>query len=301
MTRRALTNTLAILALAALSIPLAAADEGCLEHPVLVDHYLLKDAEGQLGISYKAPSAANATTWTAHVKSGDSKTFDLEFPTPAFEVDEAIDLAGRLKIGVRPQYQEGQFYNPFAYDHVSVRVELVEGERSVNLGYAYYSSEIELKGSYPGHGKDGAPHTHGAGNDAARGLYTSDLLVRITFIVEKSWFPVTLPSQFGEWIFEVHIDGKSFLRLAKAGEAPTEPAPEAEPVEVEEPAPEADEAEDEASPPPGDSDPETSESEDQKTQSLWNAPVTGTGALALAGLAAGLGIAILGWRRGRSR
>jgi hypothetical protein len=292
---------LIMIATAVLLAPSAAAHEGCPDHPLLVDHYLLKDAEGRLQLSYKAPSAANATTWKTSLHAGEKKSLDLAFPTPAFQVDESIDLAGHLRFSVYPYYTPGTLpQNPFSYEHPSVHVQLVEGERSVNIGYGYYGSEIELKGSYPGHGKDGAAHTHGAGNDAERGLYTSDLLVRLTFVVDESWFPVDLPPD-PEWVFEVHIDGKSFLRLAKSGEAPAVEEPQ--PPAGNETAPEApaNETGNSTEVPESAPAPAGSEGGGTKAQAAWASPVGATGGLALAGLFAGSGVAVLGWRRGRAR
>jgi len=286
---------------AALWIPTAAAHEGCPEHADFVDQYLLKDSDGKLRMSYLAPSAANASTWSVQVRNGQPVTLDLAFPRPAYVVNEDVDLSGRLKFSVEYPKPGVVPYVPGFYSSPHVHVELVEGARAVTLGDAYYpSGEFKLQASYPGHGKDGAAHTHGAGDDAARGLYSSDLIVRFTFSVYES-MPDLQPRA---WTVNVHIDGKSFLRAARAGEAPVDDAePQPTPEDPEETAPE---------PVPDDSNstgnstesPESAPagpSEDPRTQSAWANPLSPTSGLVAAGLCAGAGVALVGWRRARTR
>lgn len=292
------TALLSLAALVGLS-PLATAHDGCDDHPILVDHYLKTGPDGKLGLSHLPPSAASATTWTVDVKTGESKAIVISFPTPAFEVDEAIDIAGKIRVESHLLYAGPLPFN-LGYDYPEVQVDLVEGERSVRLAAGYAQGERDLKGSYPGHGAGGAPHTHGDGSDASRGLYTSDLQVRLTFKVRPSAF--SEPINHRTWEIAVHVDGTSFLRLAKAGDVPVaEPVAKPAPTPPE-PAPEEPKEEPQAENGTGpEGQPPASSPQEDDEQRTLSTFVTSAGAPAgavLAAALAGMGGALVA-RRGR--
>lgn len=219
-------------------LPLAAADAGCVDHPgIPLDYYLLKDAAGELRLSALAPSARNETQWVTNLSSDGTTTSEtrvrLEFPSPEYVIDEEQGIAGRLKAmarrtdGTLPQ----GFLTPGPYPQVEVL--LIEGARQTSLGSAYpsncsyygpmwddcYGQGGEFKGSFPGHGDQAAPHTHGDGGDPNRPLLLSDVQVEIVMrLVADEWYATPLGAS--EWEFAVTIDGTSFVHLTAVEATP---------------------------------------------------------------------------------
>lgn len=189
------------------------------------DYYLATDAAPNPQLSPLAPSAANATLWTARVQSFDKptqKVVELEFPAPDFVVDESKGIRGSLRAQAQEVSRDGLLPVTPLREHVAkVQVRLVEGDRVVVLGWKDLQpqlSTLDFQGDFPGHGKDAAPHTHGAGTDPDRPLVLSDVRLDMVLIVERRSLSNALPplSQ-STFEFGVEIAGRSFATLWEVG------------------------------------------------------------------------------------
>lgn len=219
-TRTALAFAIVLTLLA----PLAAAHEPEEATTDKLDYYL-NASDGTLYLSHLAPSAMNATTWTYVMGDDwdDTVTVRLDVPPPVYDVNETAGVAGAIRAAAE--------CDPDVYwycDAVRMSVELVEGERRVELGdysLSSYDRTFHFDGEFPGHGNDEAPHTHGDGSDADRPLRTGDIAFEITFRYAGT-FGSGLGLTSGDYQVSVYIDGHSFAHLdAASGPMAPEPAP----------------------------------------------------------------------------
>ncbi len=222
-------NVLAFATVVTLLVPLAAAHEPAPDTDDDLDYYL-NARDGALYLSHLPPSAMNATTWTHAMGDDvdDTVTVRLDVPAPVYDVNESAGVSGAIRAAAE--------CDPDIYwycDAVRMSVELVEGDRRVQLGdwsLSSYDRTYSFDGDFPGHGYDEAPHTHGDGSDADRPLRTDDVSFDITFRYGGT-FGSGLGLASGEYEVAVHIDGHSFAHLdAASGPKAPEPAPANETV-----------------------------------------------------------------------
>jgi hypothetical protein len=211
-----------------------------------VQLFLNRAADGSLALTEKAPSSRNATTWTLkgsyYGDQGLKLVVPLSDPNPNWVLDESQGADGWITYKFK-QTRSGTLNPMQGYNYGSFHWLMVEGARSSemrqdcvrpNQTNDYDCDEYRYVAAFPGHEDGGAPHTHGDGTDADRGLLSGDLQWLLTYTVPPCSSLTSLCSYAGsrtDYEFSVVLDGTTFLHYVAVDEDhPAAPASDASPA-----------------------------------------------------------------------
>ncbi len=238
-------TVLGLLVIATIAAATAAAEEepaptarGTLLH----QYFDVKD--GAVVLSKQAPLVKEPGTWTATGTFNSRDGLKIEIPLanvdPSAKVVEDQGVTGWISHSFSMKSSSTTIFGPGSG---SFSWNLVEGSRASKLvidcryNDPYYcqsdKKDVRYVGTFPGHGPDARPHTHGNETHRTDGLEAREFGWVLTYTIPPC-SSLSCPVLYGnyQYTFNLVVDGTTFVEywVDGATPAPEPAAPEAEPV-----------------------------------------------------------------------